>query len=237
MSSPFGPLQEPAPQVVTSFLEVLAPLDPETPPKRSAVRDAALRERQRLVAEAHAEGYAAGFEQGVLDGAARARQELEETVIAQITAFAQALQEAYDRIEPALIEFRDDEEERLGVLGLAVAERLVRKTLDDDRETALRIAREILADILPSREVRLRVNPFDVPLLEARKGELLAACSSLRGIEVLADPTIQGGCVLESDAGSVDARIEGVLERMMDRLIHRTGSEACVPSEPTREAA
>jgi len=215
LSSPFGPIAKPTAPQIGSFLEVLTPLDREAPPKRSRGQDAAQRERERLLAEAHAEGYQSGFAQGLLDGAAQARKELEETVIAQIAAFAEALQAAHDRIEPAVAEFRVQEEEKLGLIGLVVAERLVRKTLENDRETALRIAREILADILPAREVRLRVNPFDLPLLEARKNELLEACSGLRGVEVIGDRTIAGGCVLDSDAGSVDARIEATLERML----------------------
>ncbi len=69
-----------------------------------------------------------------------------------------------------------------------------------------------------SRHARIRLNPFDGAILQNHRTELLAASGSLRDIELVDDPTIVGGCVIETEGGLVDATTETRLELLSTTL-------------------
>jgi flagellar biosynthesis/type III secretory pathway protein FliH len=56
--------------------------------------------------------------------------------------------------------------------------------------------------------VRLRCHPDDLELLERGRPRLLERCRSAGALQLEADERIaRGGCVVESELGSVDARL------------------------------
>ena len=69
-----------------------------------------------------------------------------------------------------------------------------------------------MLEVTHSRTARLRVNPLDAHTVLQYRDELLAATRSLESIEVIADPAVSGGCVIETDGGTVGASIETQLE-------------------------
>ena len=63
--------------------------------------------------------------------------------------------------------------------------------------------------------MKLRVNPCDGSMMEARLSEIKSAFASLESIEVVEDKSIGFGCVLETDLGLIDARVEDYLARIV----------------------
>jgi flagellar assembly protein FliH len=67
-------------------------------------------------------------------------------------------------------------------------------------------------------ELSVRVNPADLPLLEARRAELLATTAA-PVLHLLADARVTlGGCLIESAAGTLDARLELQLQGLFETL-------------------
>jgi flagellar biosynthesis/type III secretory pathway protein FliH len=84
-------------------------------------------------------------------------------------------------------------------------------------------AQEALQKALDRVHLRFHLNPQDVKELESRRGEL-AALSGSRELEIVADPRVErGGVLLETEAGSVDARIGTVVDRLKGALDVRPG--------------
>lgn len=149
-------------------------------------------EASKIVAEAHADAEQIreeAREQGRADGRAE--------VAALIT---RARKHVDRRIAAAEREVR--------VLAVRIAERILRRQLEIDPEAVVDIAKGALEEARGRHELVLRVHPDDVALFEREKPGLLARLSVSAHILIRADDAIErGGCVVETDVGTVDARL------------------------------
>ncbi|MBV6459857.1 MAG: hypothetical protein HONBIEJF_03011 [Fimbriimonadaceae bacterium] len=195
--------------------EQQAQLDPKRI-TREARLDALLNaERKR----AFDEGYAAGFSQGRLDGFDAMVAELEDQHRKEIESFMTELDGVGEEIRRAIERWFKQAEESLGRLAADLASRLIHAELQQSREATLEIVKDALDHVLHGTTVRIRVNPFDFALLEARKADLLAAATRLRSIEIVPDERIGAGCMIESDGGLIDARIEEMVAKLAQETI------------------
>ncbi len=109
-------------------------------------------------------------------------------------------------------------EEALPRLALAVAEKVIRRTLASERDAVCELAAAALAEARGRRVVRLRLHPGDLPAAAAQRSRL-AALAGGPGLELLEDPTLApGDAVVETEAGLADARVEtqlGALRRAL----------------------
>jgi type III secretion protein L len=101
----------------------------------------------------------------------------------------------------------------------------------DDTELVVRTLRQALRMFRHQTDLTIRVPPDRFDELRARVQELRADSGTGAYVEVVADRhLVAGGCVLESELGSVDAGIEAqlaVLERAMrQELAGRAGNRA-----------
>lgn len=208
-----------------SFHAVLAPIervDPDRVKREEEDRDI---ERRRAAAyeEGQALGYRDGFDQGYEFGHAkghaegvRAGQEHFEAEHAGILEdFSQSLNAKLEQFEQAREAWFRAAEARYADLALEVARRALANELATSRESVLAIAHEVLAEARAGTKVRVRVNPSDVSVMEAHRAEFLDSLTNLSGLEVVADNSVDGGVVVESDDGLVDARVGSFLERIV----------------------
>ena len=111
-------------------------------------------------------------------------------------------------------------ETELVKLGAAIARKIVGEELQSSDETMVRIAREALTSAHRAKSVAIRVCAKDARSLAKRKETLRlpAGCT----IEILADAAMEpGGCVIESELGIVDARLETQLKVIEAALLRR----------------
>ncbi len=160
------------------------------------------------------EGYRVGHENGTREALAEVERQTREAT----DAFVAALQEFVDGTQFAVKRWGEEAEKALAGLAIEIARRALAQELQMSQESVVTIAREAMAEVTHGMRVRVRVNPFGAAALEARREELLAALTNVRDLEVVQDTTIQGGCVVESDGGVVDARVEAYLARLAKSL-------------------
>lgn len=193
--------------------DALPPLSELPPPEargKGKIAEFAQRQREEVRRLAREEGYAEGFREGLAAGEALAHREAEERYSEEIATFAATLADQ----ERAFAEFIGECERQLAALAIVIAERLVRRELEHSREAAFDIARDVVSQVRDGAKIRVRVNPLDASLLEGRRHELLESCSGLKTLEVVVDPSIHAGCLVETDAGLIDGRIEAAFERL-----------------------
>jgi len=167
------------------------------PASVSALQPATERERKlwRAAREAgRAEGERAGYERGLAEGLEQAE--------AGLASAAQAVARAAEALAAERGAALRNARELALAVALAVAKRIVRCEIARGAEVAARAIEAALAEAADATVVRLRVNPGEKSKLE----EYLAG----RDLpELVADPTIgPGGCVVETDCGSLDATVE-----------------------------
>jgi type III secretion protein L len=166
------------------------------------------REAERLKAEARAEaarivaGAAAAREAARREGQAAGREEgLAEVtgllVRARATAAAARAEAAAD----------------LRTLAVRIAEKVVGRALAAGPELAADYCAAALAAARHQREITLRVHPDDLAAVEAARPQLRALLARAPDLAVRADASVaRGGCLVETEAGVIDARLETQLD-------------------------
>lgn len=116
----------------------------------------------------------------------------------------------------------------LRVLAVRIAERILGReiSLQPDAVT------DIVAEALRSgggagpREVILRVHPDDLRALERGRPRLLARCAQAQVLHLRADPGVsRGGCIIETELGTVDARLPVQLQAIERALLSSGGGD------------
>lgn len=144
----------------------------------------------------------------------------------------QGRNEALVEMESLLLdamEFRDrafSEAER-ELLGLAVrlAEKILGTELEQHREKISDVVSSALQYARQKENLVIRVNPADLPFVQD-KLDAFKSISQARFIDVSADPTVEtGGCLIESEVGTVDAQIKTQLRVLEKALLAKAEGE------------
>jgi flagellar assembly protein FliH len=146
---------------------------------------------------------------------AKANQELEERLKSLLPALAAATAE----IQHSRATWRRHWEERAVHLAVAIAERIVRREIGRSPEIALDLIRESLELAAGAGRIVLRLSPRDYETLGERAKTIAADMGRSLPIEIVADPSIApGGCLVITDLGEIDHRIQSQLARIEEEL-------------------
>lgn len=174
---------------------------------------AAQAEAAAIVAAAHAE--AERVRQGSAAALAEARR------VGHGEGLQAAHGEATELIARALAtaaRVRARAQREVATVAMRVAEKLLASELAMRPEVVVDVAAAALA-LARGAGLTLRAHPEDVAALAAARPRLVAALAEPCDVELCADAAVsRGGCVIETEAGTVDARLEvqlAALERAL----------------------
>jgi len=163
--------------------------------KAASILEEARRNSEDMLNKAQEEGYEKGL------------AELNETIL----TFKQQYREILNNAEKDLLQ-----------LSLKVAERIIGRALDLEPALLLEIIHNALQSIKYQREIRIRVNPEHVPYLKENKMQLYAMLGESKEIEIVEDPLVKGdGCIIDTEIGTIDARLETQL-RVVEKFLIKT---------------
>ncbi|MGY3614221.1 type III secretion protein L [Bradyrhizobium sp. USDA 10063] len=129
---------------------------------------------------------------------------------AALTAAQATIEQRLIGIAVASLRIMEQNQERIVDMGLQIARRVIDTVVPDD--AAVQIALNSLRFTGHSSLVRLRVAPAHVETVRRRLNQLLSTATSRAVVELVSDPRVKdAGCILETDAGLVDATIESQL--------------------------
>lgn len=218
----------------TSFAHAILPISELPPPELrngNRLTEIVRQQKEEIRREAYNEGYREGMQQGQEDGFHAAKTHADHVYSEEIAAFVSRLQAVEAKFDETIERFIGEAEQQLAALAIVIAERLMRVEMEAGREAAVAIAKEAINEVRHGVTARIRVNPFDGGEVAARQGEILAAAQGLRSIEIVRDPKILGGCVIESEDGLIDARIEEALRRLVEAARGLRPSEAQITGD------
>jgi flagellar assembly protein FliH len=215
---------------VVGFESLLTKLAEDTAPSKTGGKS----HRGETVAEAKKEaekagfeegfqnGHADGFRKGLKEGQEQGRRdsfmeaaEQRKVALGQFTAELDKVQLWF---REAIDEWFTGSEQRMTDLAVEAVKAVLQAELAISRESALGLVREILHEVTHARRAKVRINPFDSVLLQQHRAELIASSGSLKDIELVDDPTIMGGCIIETEAGVLDASFGSQLASMQDAI-------------------
>jgi type III secretion protein L len=139
-------------------------------------------------------------------------------------AYREGTEDALAEFESNLIESREirekvwrETEKDLLRLAVRLAERIVGREIERDDKTVTEIVSTALQNARQQEKLTVRVNPKDLPAME-REAERFSS-GRIRFIDFVADPRVEStGCLIESEVGTIDARLETQL-RVLERAL------------------
>lgn len=116
---------------------------------------------------------------------------------------------------------------------LQVAHRVLRREIEIDSDAVVPTVRELLRRAANATSLTVRLSPRDYAHLSAHLDRVPEA-AGLEGLRLRTDSSVQpGGCVLETEDGSLDARLETQMERITRALSARDQSPEDAASPPS----
>ncbi len=169
-------------------------------------------EDEAIIRRAQDEGFSIGYDEGRAQAVGELQQEWQQ----KIEEAQSLLSEAYkmrDQIiqeaEPFLVE-----------LSIAIAEKLIGRQLELNPDIAIEMTRKSLARRREQGVITLCVAPEHLAFMQAAREELTLSIDSQAELHILPDATVQDfGCVIRSNFGSIDARIDTQLTEIKRELM------------------
>lgn len=157
---------------------------------------------------AHDKGYTEGFEKGKLD----AREEFQpclasaENIIQEMSGFRKKM---YAKVEREMIE-----------MVISLVKKVIHfelSTRDDSIQEMIRLA---VQSVLDKESMTIKINPADKEHAENFRPELQHLFGEIKNISFEASTGIdRGGCIIETNFGTVDARMDKLGEQI-DKILH-----------------
>jgi flagellar biosynthesis/type III secretory pathway protein FliH len=120
-----------------------------------------------------------------------------------------SLHEALVQLQNIRQEIHQELEKEVVQLALAIARKIVCHEVKATPETVVCVAREALSRVENPRKIRIKLNPEDLQFINDTKSQLSQLFPNVDNIRLEAADSIQsGGCLIETDRGDIDARIE-----------------------------
>jgi flagellar assembly protein FliH len=105
-------------------------------------------------------------------------------------------------------------------LAAAIAERLIRRRLEVKPELARDMVKSALQLAAGAPHIKLHVHPDDAALLGEHASEVVRSLAACGDAQIVPDNALaRGGCVVETQHGTIDARIETLLDRVVSELL------------------
>jgi type III secretion protein L len=157
----------------------------------------------------------------ILEGAAQDRQAIldaarEEAYADGLRQWNAAIAEANAARDRRLAE----SEPELIRLAVRIAQKILGEELRINPEAIVGVARQCLQGLGRERSLTLRVAPGDAEIARRRTDALREAAGRNRSIEVMTDAAVSpGGCIVESEYGVIDARLETQIRCLEEILL------------------
>lgn len=210
-AAPLPRLAEDGPQAAAPSLDIAALYTQAEAALQSARAEAAeLIEDAKTQAEALRE---AAWQEGFHAGGVEARAAVDAEMRAEWAARQNSLRSELDAIASAIGEARESlwrsQESEMVALALDIAKQVIKTEVAQNPAVVQAVLANALRRITDKDNVRVRVSVSDAPRVKEAREDLMEIVDGLRFIEIVADRRVgDGGCVVETNAGTIDAKIE-----------------------------
>ncbi len=195
--------------------------------RAQAIRDA---DETRADAEIQAEAlreaaWQEGFHSGEEVGRAQVGAELKaqweiesDTLRAEVRALVDGIIQARRTLWEA------QEAEMVGFV-LDIARQVIKTEISQNPEIVTHVLQNALRRVTDKENVRIRVSVADAGLVRSQRDDLISVLDGLKNLEIVDDRRVgPGGCVIETNAGTIDAKIETQLAEV-ERALGVSGDE------------
>jgi flagellar assembly protein FliH len=104
-------------------------------------------------------------------------------------------------------------------LATRIAEKILDEQIKVDPEVVVAVAKRAIELAIDREHIVVRINPADREMMRRHKAEMFASTDGVKNIQVVADQGVrQGGCIIETNSGNVDAQLASQLAQVEECL-------------------
>ena len=164
-------------------------------------------ESQTILEESEKKGFTKGYDEGFAKGFEDTNKDFAKL----LDKLKKILAETMNRRN----EIIDSSEGQLIDVAILIAKRVVKMLTERDKGIVVRNIQEALRRVKGRTKITIRVNIDDLEISARHKDEFYQMLDKIEGVSVLEDPNVDvGGCLIETDFGDIDARINTQLNEI-----------------------
>jgi len=191
------------------------------------LRDVARREADEIRRDEFERARREGLQQGLRDAdeqiERRATVLAEQRVDERLRTALPAVRAVSDSLARERERWLSEWEANVIRIAVAIAAKIVRREIELHPDVSAELVREALRLIAGNAQLRVRMNPADADRIGDFREQFASALAGVAELSIVPDNAITpGGCLLESEHGLIDARLETQLDRIYLEL---TGGE------------
>ena len=165
--------------------------------------------------EVQEDAYKEGHELGLGEGTEKAFQDSKEDFKQRLHSFDTILQNLETLKGRLLVE----NEGELIKLVFLTAKKMALKDLEDNREAVVEILKDVMGELQTDERMTVRLSGEDLRFLEGLQEKAEQRLQNFERVKFIADEKIKsGGCLIETEYGTVDATVEERVERTWQTL-------------------
>ncbi len=162
----------------------------------------------KILNDARKRGYQDGFEEGYKNGESEVKR-LTDRIQVILNSTIQKRNEIFVETEQQIIN-----------LVLLIAKKVIKVISENQKNVVINNVVQALRKLKSRGDVAIRVNLSDIELTSAHKKDFVEMVEGVKSIKILEDSTVdKGGCIIETDFGSIDARISSQLHEIEEKII------------------
>ncbi len=171
-----------------------------------------------LIVEAEKKAYAKGF----ADGQTSAVQEEQE----KLTAVLNDFQSVFLNFEEIKKENCKQAEVNAVKIAMAIAKKIVLGEVSTNEDMVIKIVNQVMDKIMGEEQVKIKIHPDDLQVIKMCETDNAELILNRKSILFQEDPKItRGGCVVETDSGNIDARLESQLLIIEEAFLDKIGQQ------------
>lgn len=177
-------------------------------------------EKSREIYEkAKEEGYEKGYEKGYEEGERRGYAEGHDRGRQQGLATVDRMMEEAVEIRRRALETKErmvrEAETEVARIVIEIARKVLGEQVKTDQEAVLGLVRKALEKCTYTNSVTLKVSPDDYDMVVSSKKRILAEAEGITQLDIEVEETMpKGSCLLETNAGFIDAGVETQMTRI-----------------------
>ncbi|WML31527.1 flagellar assembly protein FliH [Neobacillus sp. OS1-32] len=157
-----------------------------------------------------------GFQAGYISGQQEATAKVEQAYREKLTQAGDILQQAYEQ-KKAII---SEAEPFLLELSTVIASQIIKQELEEYPDKFIELIKQHILRFKEKEHITICVNPDDYPYIQSQRSHLISVVNGETEIKIIPDYSVAAkGCVIRTEYGSIDARIDTQMEEIKRALL------------------
>lgn len=172
------------------------------------------------------------------EGRAAGREEGYQAGMEEVTRLIERTRIVLERAQGKRADILEETEQQLVDLVILMTRKVVKAISENQRSVVISNVAEALKKVKGRGTIIIRVNLSDLKLTTEHINNYISKVEGAKNIQVMEDSTVdQGGCIVETDFGEIDARISSQLAELESKILEMSPIKGRAKSAPGTEGA